>query len=133
MSLPASSGPQIYEVKSSIEMHGVTMGGRNDSKSQSFQGEIRNIALSRSGIVPEKQTDIELAQNAAPRVRWVQRIKVHSAEAAAACECIRQPTDLFRLSVRGGVVGDFEAVEIQNVPHLVIVSPPLANNHGYVE
>lgn len=42
-------------------------------------------------------------------------------------------TDLFALSVRGGIVGDLEAVEIQNVLHLVVVSSSLANNHRHVK
>lgn len=60
-------------------------------------------------------------------------LKPHLGECAAVCKCVRQPTDLFALSVRGGVVGDFEAVEIQNVPHLVVVSSSLANNHSHVK
>lgn len=44
-----------------------------------------------------------------------------------------QPTDLLALSVRGGVVCDLEVAEVEDVLHLIVVSPPLANNDGYVK
>lgn len=67
-------------------------------------------------------------------VRWVgHRIKPHSGECGAVCLWLWLPTDLFAFSVRGGVVGDFVAVKIQNILHLVVVSSSLANNHSHVK
>lgn len=44
-----------------------------------------------------------------------------------------RPTDLFALSVRGGVVCHLEVVEVQDILHLIVVPPSLANDGGHVE
>lgn len=41
--------------------------------------------------------------------------------------------DLFGLSVRGGVIGDLEVVEVEYVLHLVVVPTSLANNDGHIK
>ena len=48
-------------------------------------------------------------------------------------EFFSQPTDLLALSVRGGVVCDLEVAEVEDVLHLIVVSPPLTNNGGHVK
>lgn len=48
-------------------------------------------------------------------------------------EIYSQLTDLFSLSVRCGVVGDFEIVEVEHILHLVVVPSSLANNDGHIE
>lgn len=45
----------------------------------------------------------------------------------------RWSADLFTLFVRGGVVGDFEVVQVQYVLHLIIVSTSLANNDSHIK
>lgn len=44
-----------------------------------------------------------------------------------------RPTDLFALSVRGGVVCHLEGVEVQDILHLIVVPSSLANDGGHVE
>lgn len=44
-----------------------------------------------------------------------------------------QPTDLFALSVRGGVVCDLEVVEVEYVLHLIVVSSSLADNDSHIK
>lgn len=43
------------------------------------------------------------------------------------------PTHLFSLSVRGGVVGDFEVGEVKDVFHLIVVSTSLANDDSHIK
>lgn len=42
-------------------------------------------------------------------------------------------SNLSRLLVRRGVVGDLEEVQVDHFLHLVVVSPPLAHDDGGVE
>lgn len=44
-----------------------------------------------------------------------------------------QLTDLFALSVRGGVVCDLEVIEVEYVLHLIVVASSLANYDSHVE
>ena len=46
---------------------------------------------------------------------------------------ISHSTDLFTLSVRGGVVCDLKIVEVEDFLHLIVVSSSLANNDGHVK
>ena len=47
--------------------------------------------------------------------------------------CVFPSTDLFNLPVGGGVVGDLEVVEVEYVPHLIVVSSSLANNDSQIK
>lgn len=85
---------------------------------------VRNCSENRDLTCAERCTTCEVGAENKAAFRGI---------CSSVCKCVWQPTDLFTLSVRGGIVGDFEAVEIQNVPHLVIVSPSLANDHSHVE
>ena len=44
-----------------------------------------------------------------------------------------EPTNLSIFFVRGGIVGDFKVVEVDHLFQLVVVAPPLAQNHSDVK